>query len=234
MKILVIIPAYNEEETIANVIKEIQKYEYIDIVVINDGSKDNTSYLARNMNVEVIDHTTNRGIGAAMRTGFQYAAKYDYDIAVQVDADGQHDISMLEELISKVRDEGNDMVIGSRYISKTQYNSTKYRLMGIKYCSFLICILSGNCIKDPTSGYRVFNRRVIDYCIVHYIDDYPEVPILYRLIKQGYKIHEIPVEMKRRQGGKSSITFIGSIIYFVRITYICIKNSLKFGGGCDE
>lgn len=234
MKILIIIPAYNEAETIVNVIKEIQKYKKLDIVVVNDGSKDMTSYLARNMNVNVIDHTINKGIGAAMKTGFRYAAKNNYDIAVQVDADGQHDISMLKELISMVCEGKYDVVIGSRYISKTKYNSTKYRLMGIKYCSFLIYVLSGNRIKDPTSGFRAFNRRVIDYCILHYIDDYPEVPILFQLIKQGYKIHEIPVEMKRRQGGKSSITFFDSIVYFIRITYICIKNSFNHGGKYNE
>ncbi|MBQ5324731.1 MAG: glycosyltransferase family 2 protein, partial [Oscillospiraceae bacterium] len=215
MKVLIIIPAYNEAETIVNVIKEIQKYRSFDIVVINDGSTDMTSCLARNMNVCVIDHAINKGIGAAMKTGFQYAAKNNYDVAVQVDADGQHDISMLKKLISKVFDEKYDMVIGSRYVSKTKYNSTKYRLIGIKYCSFLIYALSGHRIKDPTSGFRAFNRRVIDYCILHYIDDYPEVPILFQLIKQGYKIHEMPVEMKKRQGGKSSISFLDSIIYFI-------------------
>ena len=228
MKILVIIPAYNEEKTIANVIQDIKKYENIDIVVINDGSKDCTSSIARNMNVVVLDHIFNQGIGAAMRTGFRYAMDHDYDIAVQVDADGQHDISMLGDLISKVRDEGYDMVIGSRYVSKTKYNSTTYRWIGIKYCSFLIRVLNRTCIKDPTSGYRAINKQVINYCISHYIDDYPEVPILSQLIQCGYKIYEMPVEMKKRQGGKSSITFIDSIIYFIKITFICIKNNLEF------
>lgn len=226
MKVLVIIPAYNEEKTIANVIQDLKKYNYIDILVINDGSKDNTSFVARNMNVVVLDHASNQGIGASMRTGFKYARTHDYDIVIQVDADGQHDISRLGEIIAKVRDEGYDMVIGSRFISKTKYNSTPYRWLGIKYCSWLIKLINRTCIKDPTSGYRAMSKYAIDFCVEHYINDYPEVPILSQLIQSGYKVCEISVEMKKRQGGKSSITFIDSIIYFVRITFICIRNNL--------
>ena len=227
MKILVIIPAYNEEQTLKAVLQEVKQYEWVDIIVINDGSMDNTSLVAREMNVLVLEHSMNCGIGAAMRTGFRYALEHKYDIAVQIDADGQHDISMLNDLVSKVRDEGYDMAIGSRYITKTSYNSSVYRLIGIKYCSFLVRILHGVSVKDPTSGYRAVNKSVMDYNVAHYIDDYPEVPILSRLLKCNYRIYEVPVEMKNRQGGKSSISFFDSIIYFLKITFICVKDSIE-------
>lgn len=227
MKIITIIPAFNEEATIKTVIQEVKMNEGVDIIVVNDGSKDRTSELAHDTGVAVIDFPKNKGIGKAMQAGYQYAVEHDYDIAIQVDADGQHDIKKLPELISKIKDGENDMVIGSRYVTKTKYVSSFFRYLGIKYCSFLMHLLHGIKIKDPTSGFRAVNRKVMQHYIMCYLDDYPEVPALSYLLHRSYKICEIPVEMRKRQGGKSSISFADSFIYFIKVTGICIKGYMN-------
>lgn len=233
MKILAIIPAYNEETAIANVIKEILNYEDIDVLVINDGSKDNTSLIAHSFDIEVIDNVENYGIGKTMRIGYQYAKKNSYDIAIQVDADGQHDISQLELMINTLTINQYDMVIGSRYVIKTNYKASKMRYLGSKFFSWLLYILSKKRIADTTSGYRVVNRQVIVFFAQNYPDFYPEIPMLLKLLLNGFKVKEIPVEMKKRQGGVSSISFVDSIIYFIMISFICIIIWLKSERG-DE
>jgi Glycosyltransferases involved in cell wall biogenesis len=223
MKILAIIPAYNEEETISSVIEELRQIMLIDILVVNDGSKDKTSSIAHTLNVNVIDFPHNKGIGSAMKTGYQYARENGYDIAIQTDADGQHDLTRINELIKMITEEKYDLAIGSRYVVKTNYISSFCRYWGAKYFSFLIKILNHKIIRDTTSGYRAVNNKVIDFFADHYLCYYPEVPMLLELLMRNYKVCETPVEMKKRQGGKSSISFIGSIIYFFKITLICIK-----------
>lgn len=227
IKIIAIIPAYNEEKTIAAVINELLQYEFIDILVINDGSKDRTSSIAHELNVKVIDNVKNQGIGHTMKIGYQYAKTKEYDIAIQVDADGQHDISKISELIYMIKEKNYDMVIGSRYIAKTCYKSSLLRFLGIKYFSILIFILNRILIKDITSGYRAVNNRVINYFADHYPPYYPEVPMISNLASLNYKICEISVEMHKRQAGKSSISLINGIYYFFKITYVCIKNKLN-------
>lgn len=227
MKILAIIPAYNEESTIANVIKDILDYEYIDVLVINDGSIDKTSLIARSFGIDVIDNPVNYGIGKTMRIGYQYANQNAYDIAVQVDADGQHDVSRLGLLIKSLNNNGYDMVIGSRYVAKTSYESSRFRYYGSKYFSWLIYILTSKKIADTTSGYRAVNKQVIAYFDKNYPDYYPEIPMLSKLLLDGFRVKEISVEMKKRQGGVSSISFIDSVAYFFMISFICIRIRLK-------
>jgi glycosyltransferase involved in cell wall biosynthesis len=227
MKVIAIIPAFNEEATIKTVIQEIKQNEGIDIIVINDGSKDRTSALASDTGVTVIDFPKNKGIGKAMQAGYQYAVEHGYGIAIQVDADGQHDTKKLPELISKIRDDKYDMVIGSRYVVKTKYVSSFFRYLGIKYCSLIIFILHRIRIKDPTSGFRAVNRKIMQHYLMCYIDDYPEVPSLSYLLHHYYKICEIPVEMRKRQGGKSSISFADSFVYFIKVTCACIKGFIN-------
>lgn len=223
MKILAIIPAYNEETTIAKVIKEILAYGNIDVLVINDGSKDNTSKIAHLFEINVIDNPVNYGIGKTMRIGYQYAKNNSYDIAIQVDADGQHDVSRLGLLINSLSNNEYDMVIGSRYVKKTNYESSKIKYYGSRYFSWLIYILTNKKIADTTSGYRVANKQVIAFFAKNYPDFYPEVPMLSKLLLYGFKVKEISVEMKKRQGGVSSISLKDSVIYFFMISYVCIK-----------
>lgn len=226
MKVIAIIPAFNEEKTIGNVIDEIRKKSNVDIIVVCDGSKDYTAEVARRKGVKVIELKKNHGVGYAMRTGYQYAKKNNYDIAVQVDADEQHDINYLEKLIVSICEGNYDMVIGSRFVKKTDYSAPLFRYIGIKYFSFLIYLLHKRIIKDTTSGYRAVNKKMIHYFADHYPSGYPEVIILSLLLENCSRVCEIPVGMRERQAGKSSITWRRTIFYFFSVTFICIKQKI--------
>ncbi|ABN54294.1 MAG TPA: glycosyltransferase family 2 protein [Hungateiclostridium thermocellum] len=228
MKILVIIPAYNEEATIKNVIQRIKlKMPQADILVVNDGSKDNTSRKAKTAGAKVIDLPYNLGIGGAMQTGYLYAKENGYDIAVQVDGDGQHDPSYIKELIEPIINNSADVVVGSRYISKTNYKSSVFRRMGMIFFSFLVSTLTNQKFKDTTSGFRAVNKEVINYFSNHYPVDYPEVDVLIRLKKRNFRIAELPVEMYKRQGGKSSITTFRSLYYMLKVSLAIIIGTLR-------
>ncbi len=227
MKVIAIIPAYNEEKTIGNVIDEIRKKSDIDIVVVSDGSKDYTAKVARKKGAKVIELKKNHGVGYAMRTGYQYANRNNYDIAVQVDADGQHDINYLDKLINHICEGDYDMVIGSRFVKKTDYSAPFFRYIGIQYFSFLIYLLHKKNIKDTTSGYRAVNKKMIHYFADYYPSGYPEVIILSLLLENCRKVCEIPVGMRERQAGKSSITWQRAICYFFSVTFLCIKQKIN-------
>lgn len=227
MKKLIIIPAYNEEKSIGSVLTEIKKYKDFDILVINDGSTDHTLDIICEHKVDFIHFEKNQGIGNAMKAGYKYAAKYNYDIAVQVDGDGQHDIKKLHALTDRVCNGNYDLVIGSRYVTKTNYPFSYFRRFGSKYLSWLIYLLNGIRIQDPTSGFRAANKRVIKLFSAYYPYDYPEVPTLSYLIKHNYSVCEIPVYMKKRQGGKSSISFFDSFVYIIKVSITCIICKIK-------
>ncbi|HHW30289.1 MAG TPA: glycosyltransferase family 2 protein [Clostridiaceae bacterium] len=228
MNILVIVPAYNEERSITEVIKSVKKnIPQSTVLVINDGSKDNTLNAAIHAGAKVIDLPFNLGIGGAMQTGFLYALRNNYDIAVQVDADGQHDPGYITKLIEPVANGLADMCIGSRYICKTSYKSSVLRRVGMIFFSNLIYLLTGNKIKDPTSGYRAVNRKVICYFSKNYPIDYPEVDVLVKLFRKKYKIMEIPVEMKVRNTGKSSITPIRSVYYMIKVSLSLLIGAVR-------
>ncbi|GAE89631.1 glycosyltransferase family 2 protein [Acetivibrio straminisolvens] len=228
MKILVIIPAYNEEATIKNVIQRISlKMPQTDILVVNDGSKDNTSLEAKRAGAKVIDLPYNLGIGGAMQTGYIYAKENNYDIAVQVDGDGQHDPSYIKDLIKPILSGSADVVVGSRYISRTNYKSSVFRRMGMIFFSFLVSTLTNQKFKDTTSGFRAVNRDVINYFSNCYPVDYPEVDVLLRLKKRNFRIAELPVEMHERQGGKSSITIFRSLYYMLKVSLALIIGTLR-------
>lgn len=228
MKILTIIPAYNEEASIGTVIRRIQAaMPEADIVVVNDGSRDGTAKVAAGAGAAVIELPFNLGIGGAMQTGYIYARDNGYDIAVQVDGDGQHDPAYIKDLMIPVAGNSADMAIGSRYISKTDYRSSFLRRTGMVFFSTLVGLLTGQTVKDTTSGFRVVNRKVIGYFADHYPTDYPEVDVLVRLHKKRFRIVEMPVEMKERQGGKSSITPIRSIYYMIKVSLSLLIGSIK-------
>ncbi|HYF75081.1 MAG TPA: glycosyltransferase, partial [Candidatus Nitrosocosmicus sp.] len=151
------------------------------------------------------------------------------DIAVQIDADGQHDPKYLNEIINRLNKEGCDMAIGSRYVEETSYKSSVTRRVGMVFFSWLVYMLTGNRIKDTTSGFRAVNRKVIEYFAESYPTDYPEVDVLVRLYKKGFTVCEVPVEMLERQGGKSSITPVKSIYYMIKVSIALLINSLRSG-----
>lgn len=219
MKILIIIPAYNEEKNIYKVIKSIQEIEpLVDILVINDGSKDNTSFEANKAGAKVINLPFNLGIGGAVQTGYKYALYNNYDYAIQIDGDGQHNAEYIKDIISKLESGHFDMVIGSRFLNNTNYKPSFFRKIGIGYFSKLISKVIGQEVTDTTSGYRGINKKVIKIFSEYYPTDYPEPETIIYLKKRNIKIGEVPVIMNYRQGGKSSITPIKSIYYMIKVT----------------
>jgi len=227
-KILIIVPAYNEEESIKNVVQAIYNQEVkVDVVVVNDGSRDNTYEEAKKTNANVLDLPFNLGIGGAMQTGYLYAYKNNYDIAIQIDADGQHNPVDIKNLIQPILNEEVDMVIGSRYLEKTKYKSTIFRRLGMIYFTTIIKLFTGNKVTDTTSGYRAVDRKIIELFAREYPEDYPEVEVLVWLKKRKLKLKEISVEMNERTTGKSSITPFKSLYYMIKVTLGIIISSIR-------
>lgn len=229
MKILIIIPAYNESENIPSLLQELnacEKCEY-DILVVNDYSKDNTSIICRNFNVEVIDLPCNLGIGGAVQTGYKYATQNNYDFAVQVDGDGQHNPTYISELLKPLINQTADLVIGSRYLKREGFQSTILRRIGIRYFTNLIYILTKNKITDPTSGFRACNSKVIDLFSNNYPQDYPEPESIVYLLRNKMRVLEVPVIMNERKNGISSINPIRSIYYMIKVTLAVFIDFLR-------
>lgn len=219
--VLIIIPAYNEEEAIYATVQSVLTHTNCDYIVINDGSTDRTEEILKNNNFSHISLPVNLGIGGAMQTGYKYALRKGYDYAIQLDADGQHDPQDIETLIKTIKTEKCDMVVGSRFVEKSGYQGSTSRRIGIYYFSGILKLLLGLTIKDPTSGYRIVNRSIIKEFSKHYPVDYPEVEVLADLSRKKFKIKEVKVEMKNRQGGVSSITPKKSLYYMMKVTFFC-------------
>lgn len=226
-KILVIIPAYNEELSLPKVIKGVTSFPGVDVAVINDGSQDQTSEVARRAGANVIDLPFNLGIGGAVQTGYLFAHKNDYDIAVQIDADGQHNPEDLLKVIEPVQKGEADMVIGSRFVEWTGYKAPLGRKIGIMIFSKVVSLINGAPLKDTTSGYRAVSKRVIKYFADNYPTDYPEVEALVLLKKIGFVIKEVPVNMAHREYGQSSITPLRSVYYMVKVLLAVVMNLLR-------
>lgn len=231
MKVLVIVPAYNEELNIVNTVNKIIKYSKksnneIDYIVINDGSSDNTKEICRKNKYNTINLIQNLGIGGAVQTGYKYALNNNYDVAIQFDGDGQHDENYIDDLVDEIK-EGYDFVIGSRFISDlSKFKSSSTSRVGIKIISFLIKLCTGKKIYDPTSGFRAANKDVIKIFANHYPVEYPEPESTTELIKRGYKVTEIPVEMHEREFGTSSIKPLKSIYYMFSVSLSIIISSI--------
>lgn len=219
MKKLIIIPAFNEERTLAVVLEDVMAHcAEFDILVVNDGSRDGTSRIARAFpRVRVIDLPINLGIGGAVQTGFLYAVDKGYDVAVQVDADGQHRPAEVAKLLEPIVSGEADVVIGSRFLEKGKYRARPGRKLGIWLFSVTNRLLLGQKISDSTSGFRAYNRKAIELLSRDYPDDYPEPEAIFLLRKKAMTVREVPVEMADRQGGKSSISLAESIYYMVKV-----------------
>lgn len=236
-KVLLILPAYNEEKNILRVTKDIIKFKeknenekkyILDYIVINDGSKDNTLKIAKENNINIVDLPNNLGIGGAVQTGYKYALEKGYDIAVQFDGDGQHDINSLDNITLPIIKNEADFVVGSRFVKddKNNFKSTALRRFGIGILSSLIKIFTGKKIYDVTSGYRAANRKIIEQFSKSYPMDYPEPESLVYLKKQDYIIQEKFVNMFERKEGKSSIKALDSIFYMIKVSIAIILEAL--------
>lgn len=216
-RVLVIMPAWNEEEAIANSIADLRaKIPWVDLVVINDGSTDRTSQVAKDSGAFVIDLPYNMGVGAAMRTGYKYARRMDYDVALQMDADGQHLPEYINVLIEGLN--RADIVIGSRFAESDTYKVTGPRKWAMHMLSFMFTRISGEKFTDVTSGFRACNRKGINqYCEffpAEYLGDTIDSTVM--AIRSGCKVIQVPVEMRERQGGVPSSSPLKSAVYLVR------------------
>jgi len=218
LRLLVIIPAYNEEESLERVIRQVHEaVPSADIVVINDGSTDATPAIAEMLKAKVLSLPYNLGIGSAMQTGFIFARDRGYDVAIQVDGDGQHDPGEILEIVEQVESSSADVVIGSRYLEDRGYITPWERKAGILILSRLISLLVRKNITDPTSGFRALNRQAILFCAADYPFDYPEPESVVLFSRAGLQIQEIPVTMNPRYGGQSSITPFRSGYYMAKV-----------------
>ena len=229
-KILIIIPAYNEEENIEKVVNNIVKnFPQYDCLVVNDGSADHTGDLCEKNGYAVLNLPINLGIGGAVQAGYLYAKKYKYDIAIQIDGDGQHNIAYAEQMVELLEDGEADVVIGSRFIRKEGFQSSGARRAGIKLLSILIRICTGTRVYDVTSGFRAVNRSFIEIYSKDYSSDYPEPEAIVTAVMYGGRIREVPVVMNERQGGVSSIKFWNSVYYMIKVTLAILVRRISYG-----
>jgi len=214
VKILVVIPALDEEESLPRTLDETRAVASgYDLLVIDDGSRDHTAAVARAHGVHVVSHPFNLGVGAAMQTGFRWALEQGYDIAVQLDADGQHDPRDLDALVAPVVAGACEVSIGSRYVASSGYRAPRLRRAGMMLFSWIVRAALGQRIADTTSGYRAYGRAVMEVCQHEFPKDFPDAPLIIMLARRGFRIVEVPVTMRERSAGTSFYT-LGKSLYY--------------------
>lgn len=230
MRVLVIIPAYNEQDSILQVVRNVESAGY-DYVVVNDGSTDGTLGICRNNGLNHLNLTQNLGIGGAVQAGHRYAFENGYDVDIQFDGDGQHDVAGIPALLKAIED-GADLAIGSRFVEKTQgFQSTLLRRIGIKWLSFLIRICSGVRIHDVTSGFRASGKNAIALFCDYYPSDYPEPEAIIYAGNARLSLTEVAAEMHERQGGASSIGGLKSAYYMLSVSLAIVTSAMMRKGG---
>lgn len=231
MKILVIIPAYNEEKSIVSVVENLkQKCSNVDYVIINDCSKDSTEKIIKEKGYNYISLPVNLGIGGGVQTGYRYAVENSYDIAIQIDGDGQHDPIYIEKLIKPIINGEADMVIGSRFIEKEGFQTSIMRRLGINFLKFLIKLCCKQEITDTTSGFRATSKGLTKRFADIYAQDYPEPEAIIDSVLNGYKVMEVPVIMHERKEGESSINASRSMYYMIKVSLAIILCRLSNRG----
>lgn len=232
-KILGIVPAFNECGNIGRTVAEIRRVApEMDVLVINDGSRDATAMEAITAGGMVVSLPFNLGIGAAVQTGFQYARSHAYDIAVQIDGDGQHDASFLETIIAPIRNQEADMVVGSRFLERSLgFQSSFSRRMGITFFVHLINVLTGVKVNDPTSGFRAYDKKMIALFSEYYPHDFPEPEAIVLARQAGGRIVEVPVVMRKRKAGESSIRYFKTLYYMVKVTLAILLHMIRLKKG---
>jgi glycosyltransferase involved in cell wall biosynthesis len=219
MKTMVLIPAYNEGGRIVEVVGSIRRVapEY-DIIVVNDGSRDDTAASAKSMGATVISHPFNMGYGVAIQTGYKYARAHGYDFIVQMDGDGQHDPAYLHHLLRPVMAGESDFAIGSRFLEVESYEPSLARRIGMTLFRKTVSWLTGMRITDSTSGYQAFNREVARYFTTEVFPcDYPDADMLITLHRAGFSIREIPVRMHANAEGKSMHGGVKALYYIFKM-----------------
>ena len=223
------IPAYNEQEAILDTVRDLSLHHpEVDVLVINDASIDATKKILRENNINHLDLPLNLGIGGGVQTGYLYALENGYDIAVQMDGDGQHPASELNKIIQPIIEGKANVVVGSRFVEKDGFQSSALRRIGIKFLSGMIYINTKLKVADVTSGYRAADRKYIEIFAKEYAQDYPEPEALVTIAQTGGTVVEVPVIMKERQGGVSSISPLKSIYYMIKVSLaILIRNMAR-------
>ena len=230
MKTLVIIPCYNEQDSIVKVVDNLKKNAPdVDYLIVNDCSTDNTEKILKENGYNYINNPINLGIGGGVQAGYKYAMQYSYDIAVQMDGDGQHDPKYLSAVIEPVAQGKYDMAIGSRFIEKEGFQTSFMRRLGINIISAFIFVLTGKRVKDTTSGFRACNKKLIDFFAANYADDYPEPEAIMACLACGYSVGEVAVVMEERQGGVSSISSFKSAYYMIKVCLALIVGRISYG-----
>ncbi len=213
-----IVPAFNEEASIGAVVGELAAYDPgLRVVVVDDGSTDGTAELARTAGAKVISLPFNLGIGGAVQTGFRYAWEQGFDIAVRADGDGQHDPAELDAILRPVLADEADVAVGSRFMGGDGYRSSRSRRAGIRLLAWIVSALTRQRITDPTSGFQAANRLGIRLFAADYPHDYPEAEATVMVFKHRLRLQEVPVKMRARESGRSSITTVRSVYYMVKV-----------------
>jgi len=229
-EVLVIVPVLNEAEALPYVLDDLRQHApFCDVVVVNDGSTDDTGAVARRAGVPVVDLCFNLGIGGAVQAGFKYALEHSYGIAVQMDGDGQHPADQIETLVAPVRAGECDMTVGSRFLDSGDYQGSAWRRRGTAFLSLICRLATGQRITDATSGFRAFGPRALRYFGGHYPSDYPEPESIVLLSRRGLRVCEVSVHMRARQGGKSSISGLNAVYYMAKVTLALLIAVLKEG-----
>ena len=215
---LAIVPAFNEEGAIAGVIDEIRAFDQrFEIVVVDDGSTDRTAAIARASGAHVIRLPFNLGIGGAVQTGFRYAWEHGFQIAVRVDGDGQHDPSQLGAILTPVLAGETDIAVGSRFVGERSYRSSRSRRLGIRILAWTVSALVRQRVTDPTSGFQALNRHGIALFAADLPHDYPEVEATVMVFRHRLRMREVPVRMRERAAGRSSIGAFASVYYMTKV-----------------
>ena len=224
---LIIVPAYNEAESLPRLLKALRvACPGCDLVVIDDGSTDHTRRVVEGR-ARVVSLPCNLGIGGAVQTGLQIALREGYKFAIQVDGDGQHPAQEVSKLLKAARGSGCDLVVGSRFRNMGGYKSTTARRLGIRFFSLLLSRICRRRVTDPTSGFRVMNRRAIRLLAARYSEDFPEVEALVQAHRAGLRVLEVPVEMAERAAGRSSIGTVKSILYMMKVPLAIFMSLLR-------
>jgi glycosyltransferase involved in cell wall biosynthesis len=215
---IAIVPAFNEEASIGTLVTEIrERYPDLDVLVIDDGSADRTTDVARASGAIVLSLPCNLGVGGAVQAGFMYASDRQYDYAVRCDGDGQHPPEVLGDLLAEIRKNEVDLVIGSRHLSDQKYKNTLMRRCGILGLSWLLTRICRKSVTDPTSGLQAFNRPLLYFFARRYPTDYPEPEALALMRRQGYDFSEVPATFRARETGVSSIGDWDTIYYIIKV-----------------
>ncbi len=228
-RLVAIVPAWNEEEVVGRVVDEIRAFDpSADIVVVDDASRDGTAAVAQRHGATVLRLPFNVGIGGAVQTGIRYARDEGYDVAVRLDGDGQHDASEIEKLLAPIQAGDADLVIGSRFVDPGgTYRPPFARRIGIRIFARLVSVLGGQKVTDTTSGFIALDRAGIELFAAEYPHDYPEVEATLVALRSGLRLAQVQVEMRERQTGTSSITFVRSLYYIVKVTLALLVASLR-------